>query len=71
MLPEHAVKDALDEGRLISLPIEGQELHRNIAVFFREGFVLEGANRDLIAHVSAVGLSLCAGIPISSPGLGI
>lgn len=59
MLPAHAVRVELQEGRLVSLPIEDPALHRNIAVFFREGYNLNEASRDLIDCVASIGQTLC------------
>lgn len=59
MLPAHAVRAELEEGKLISLPILDDSLHRNIAVFFREGHQLGDVSRALIDEVAAVGQELC------------
>lgn len=59
MLPAHAVRDELKDGRLISLPIEDPALMRNIAVFFREGFELDDPSRDLISIVQTLGQKMC------------
>ncbi|QLH13040.1 LysR family transcriptional regulator [Paracoccus pantotrophus] len=71
MLPAHAVRAELQEGRLIALPIQDPTLHRNIAVFFREGYVPEEAGRALIDCVASVGLAACRqganGPPSSEP----
>lgn len=59
MLPAHAVREELRDGRFINLPIEDPALHRNIAVFFREGFELDAASRDLVSFVQTIGLRMC------------
>ena len=59
MLPAHAVREELKDGRLVSLPIQDPALHRNIAVFFREGFELDKPSRDLVSIVQTVGQRMC------------
>ena len=59
MLPTHAVRGELADGRLASLPIDDPKLDRNIAVFFREGAVTDDCSRQLIDAVEAVGLESC------------
>ncbi len=55
VLPAHAVQEELAAGRLCSLRIDDAALHRNIALFFREGYQLDQASRDLVAIVESVG----------------
>jgi DNA-binding transcriptional LysR family regulator len=62
MLPAHAVRTELADGKLISLPILDDSLNRNIAVFFREGHQLGEASRALIDEVASVGQELCRAI---------
>lgn len=59
LLPAHATRTELAEGRLVALPFEDPVLHRNIAVFFREGYEMDVPRRDLIASIKATGLQLC------------
>lgn len=59
MLPAHAVRTELLEGRLISLPIQDPILNRQIAVFFREGFALNAASLALIDVIQTVGQKMC------------
>ncbi len=58
VLPAHAVRDDLDEGRLCRLDVTDSALDRNIAVFFREGYQLDEPSRELVALVSSVGQEL-------------
>lgn len=69
VLPEHAVQEDLAGGRLCSLLMDDAALHRNIAVFFREGYQLDRASRDLIAIVRSVGQGICQIRPKFRPGL--
>lgn len=59
LLPAHAINTELAEGRLMALPFEDPVLHRNIAVFFREGYEMDVPRRDLVASIKATGLQLC------------
>ena len=59
LLPAHATHTELAEGRLVALPFEDPVLHRNIAVFFREGYEMDEVRRDLVASIKATGLELC------------
>ncbi|QLH13037.1 LysR family transcriptional regulator [Paracoccus pantotrophus] len=58
LLPLHAAKRELDEGRLTALPFEDPVLQRNIAVFFREGYVVDQPRRDLVAIIRECGAEL-------------
>lgn len=58
MLPRHAARAELQNGRLHWLPFEAPVLHRNIAVFFREGYVMNQQQRDLIAIIKACGTEM-------------
>lgn len=58
LLPAHAVTSDLAEGRLIGLPFSDPVLHRAIAVFFRDGYLLDQTRKDLIASVRECGLDL-------------
>ncbi|WP_245518372.1 MULTISPECIES: LysR family transcriptional regulator [unclassified Mesorhizobium] len=69
VLPAHAVQEELAGSRLCSLPIDDDALHRNIALFFREGYQLDQASRDLIAIVESVGQGICQIRPEFRPGL--
>ncbi|TIQ18315.1 MAG: LysR family transcriptional regulator [Mesorhizobium sp.] len=69
VLPAHAVQEELAGGRLCNLSIEDAALHRNIALFFREGHQLDQASRDLIAIVESVGQRICQSRPELRPGL--
>ncbi|QHG74704.1 MULTISPECIES: LysR family transcriptional regulator [Ensifer] len=59
VLPLHAVNEELDEGRLCNIPIDATALDRNIALYFREGYQMDEASRDLIAIVERVGQEIC------------
>ena len=59
LLPAHAVQTEIAEERLISLPFEDAALSRDIAVFFREGYEMDQARRDLVSCVEEIGLKLC------------
>ena len=41
LLPEHAVREEIAEQRLYALPFQDPILNRDIAVFFREGYVMD------------------------------
>ena len=56
LLPAHAVKSDLADGRLVALPFVDPVLYRNIAVFFREGYELDQPRRDLVTCVKEAGL---------------
>ncbi|MFV0385032.1 LysR family transcriptional regulator [Paracoccus sp. (in: a-proteobacteria)] len=58
MLPVHAVWTELAANRLIALPFEDPVLHRNIAVFFREGFEMDQPRRDLVNIIRECGIEL-------------
>ncbi|WP_063844302.1 LysR family transcriptional regulator [Rhizobium ecuadorense] len=59
VLPAHAVRQELADGRLCSLAISDAALDRNIAVFFRDGYHLDEQSRDLVKLVESVGQELC------------
>jgi len=59
LLPAHAVSEEVAEQRLFALPFYDPTLNRDIAVFFREGYVMDQPRRDLVACVTEVGLELC------------
>jgi DNA-binding transcriptional LysR family regulator len=59
MLPIHAIKPDIVDGRLKPLSITVSQLNRNIAVYFRESSSLDEASRDLVASVEAVGADVC------------
>lgn len=56
LLPVHAVAHELEEGRLCALPFEDPVLHRNIAVFQREGYVMDPPRRDLVTCIRETGV---------------
>lgn len=58
VLPAHAVRVDLDEGRLCRLDVTDPALDRNIAVFFREGYQLDEPSRELVSLVAQVGQEL-------------
>lgn len=58
LLPAYAVHDELENGSLRQVPIDMPELDRNIAVFFRQGYVLDDQRRELIADLATAGASL-------------
>lgn len=59
LLPAHAVREEVSEQRLFALPFHDATLNRDIAVFFREGYVMDQPRRDLVSCVTEVGLELC------------
>jgi DNA-binding transcriptional LysR family regulator len=59
LLPAHAVREEVAEKRLFALPFQDPVLHRDIAVFFREGYVMDQPRRDLVTCVTEVGVELC------------
>ncbi|RWY79990.1 LysR family transcriptional regulator [Rhizobium leguminosarum] len=59
LLPAHAVSEEVAEQRLFALPFYDPTLNRDIAVFFREGYVMDQPRRDLVACVTEIGLELC------------
>ena len=59
LLPAHAVEEEVAERRLCILPFGDPIFARDIAVFFREGYVMDQAQRDLVACIEQVGLELC------------
>lgn len=59
LLPAHAVREEVAEHRLHALPFQDPTLNRDIAVFFREGYVMDEQRQDLVACVSGVGQELC------------
>ena len=63
LLPAHAASAELSEGRLTALPFEDPVLHRNIAVFFREGYQMDQPRRDLVAFVRECGVELSRPTP--------
>ena len=58
LLPSHAVSEEVADGRLCVLQFEDQQLKRDIAVFFREGYAMDAARRDLIKCVTNAGTEL-------------
>ena len=58
LLPAYAASAEIAEGRLMALPFEDPVLHRNIAVFFREGYEMDASRRDLVDCVKDCGLEL-------------
>lgn len=59
VLPAHAVREEVNDGKIRSLPISDPALDRNIAVFYREGFCLDDISRELVNMIEAVGQELC------------
>lgn len=59
LLPAHAVREEVAENRLYALPFDDPRLSRDIAVFFREGYVMDQPRRELVNCVAEVGLELC------------
>lgn len=59
LLPAHAVSEEIAEHRLFALPFQDPTLSRDIAVFFREGYVMDQSRRDLVSCVAEIGLELC------------
>ena len=58
LLPAHAAGAELAEARLVALPFSDPVLHRNIAVFFREGYAMDAPRLDLVACVKECGQEL-------------
>ncbi len=58
LLPAHAVRQELEIGRLVALPFDDPVLHRNIAMFFREGYNLDEPRQDLVSKIREAGLEL-------------
>jgi len=67
MLPIHAIKPDIVDGRLKPLSITASQLYRNIAVYFRESSSLDEASRDLVTNVEAVGTDVCREQPYGIP----
>lgn len=59
LLPAHAVSEEIADERICALPFEDPALNRDIAVFFREGYEMDQARKDLVDCVSKIGLELC------------
>lgn len=57
LLPAHAAGNELADGRLILLPTAIPEFNRSIAVFFREGYEMDTAIRDLVNEIQIVGMT--------------
>ena len=64
LLPQHAARSELQGERLLWLPFQDPVLHRNIAVFFREGYTMNQQQRDLISIIRNCGLEMA---PASEP----
>ena len=58
LLPLHAVRDELADGRMASLPVSSPHLLRNIALFLREGHQLRDDEAEFVECTRAVGLEL-------------
>ncbi len=58
LLPAYAASAEMAEGHLLSLPFTDPVLQRNIAVFFRDGFEMDQARRDLVAAIKDCGHAL-------------
>ena len=58
LVPLYAASAEIAQGRLVTLPFEDPALHRNIAVFFREGYEMDASRRDLVACVKDCGIEL-------------
>jgi DNA-binding transcriptional LysR family regulator len=48
MLPEHAIRPDVDQGRLRPLPITDPQMRRNIALICRDGAHLDPEALDLV-----------------------
>jgi DNA-binding transcriptional LysR family regulator len=59
LLPAHAIREEVAEQRLYELPFFDPTLNRDIAVFFREGYVMDQPRKDLVACVTEVSMELC------------
>jgi DNA-binding transcriptional LysR family regulator len=57
MLPAVAVSKDVEEGKIVPLEIDGSLLNRDIAVLFRDGTSFNPASRELLDHISAIGMS--------------
>jgi DNA-binding transcriptional LysR family regulator len=64
LLPVHAVARELEEGRLAALPFEDPVLRRSIAVFLREGYVMDDLRRDLVTFIRDTGAELVRTKPV-------
>lgn len=58
LLPLHAVRDELAEGRMVRLNVTSPRLLRNIALFMRDGHQLRGEEAEFVECTRAVGLEL-------------
>lgn len=67
LLPAHAASDELSEARLVALPFQDPVLHRNIAVFFREGYEMDLPRRDLVDTIKNCGLEISRERPAPPP----
>ena len=63
LLPIHAISRELQEGRLVALPFEDAVLHRNIAVFMREGYLMDEPRKDLINFIRETGTEMAVQKP--------
>lgn len=67
VLPVHAVRAELEDGRLCRLDVTDTALDRNIAVFFREGFQLDEPSRELVTIIGAVGQEMASSDALAPP----
>jgi DNA-binding transcriptional LysR family regulator len=58
MLPNHAIGEEVAQGRLVPVDIASSLLHRDIAVYFRERFVLGEPSREFLRQVAVTGTRL-------------
>lgn len=63
MLPNHVVDNEVAQGRLVPLSVTSPIQDRNIAVFFRERSLLDGASRKFLDHVAETGTRLGRSMP--------
>ena len=55
LLPSHATTDEVAEGRLVLLPFDQKHLERNIALFLREGTILDNPSQSLLNMIQEQG----------------
>lgn len=67
LLPAHAASSELSQGLLVALPFHDPVLHRNIAVFVREGYELDPQRRELVNHIRDCGLKSCRALAPPPP----
>jgi len=59
MLPEHAIRCDIGQGRVKPLPVSDPRMSRNIALISRDGAQLDRVALDLVDCIEKAGLDLC------------